>query len=305
MEQNGRIPHLYIYTRKIYSINDEQQNYDLIPKLFYNRLIYNLIDYPDEQECLDLLNTELTDIKQRFAELYPDRELNKVNIYEFLLREYESPNLTRVRYNFFGPNYWRCIIEILQSFVQYGFLNNSANDIPQIDLFITHLLRGHENMQYGLYFSFKLAYDDNDFYRYTLQEYQSNTDLIYFMKLGELLEYVEPLKAYYINIFQQENSEFEPPLLYANNGWDYGMINDNTVELEGLEVDMFFTRIYGYRQFNIQSGELIYQLPLPINQFRVIYLQKDVGQLPFGPFQKKYLKYKEKYMELKKRLELQ
>ncbi len=291
MAENARQPYLYIYTRKVFNINNQQQNYDLIPKLFYN------------QAGSQILNTELINIKQTFAQIYPHKQLNKVNIYEYLLRDYRSPNLTPVKFDNLDPIYWRCIIELLQSFVNYGILNNSANNIPEIDLFIIHLLKAHEDMQYGLYFSFKLAYDDNDFYRHALRENESNYDLIYFTRISNLLEYVESIKLHYTGIFQMEDYEFQLPLLYANNGWDYGVIKPRTIVLEGIDMDMFFTRIFN-GSFNIQAGELVYQFPLPNNMFRTMLISKSKREIPFSPNKNKYLKYKDKYLKLKKRLEL-
>ncbi len=292
MAENARQPYLYIYTRKVFNINNQQQNYDLIPKLFYN------------QAGSQILNTELINIKQTFAQIYPHKQLNKVNIYEYLLREYRSPNLIPVGFQHLDPIYWRCIIEILQSFVDYGILNNSANNIPEIDLFITHLLRAHEEMQYGLYFSFKFAYDDDEFYRYALQQYENKYDIVYFTRISNIFDYVESIKLHYTGVFQMEDYEFQAPLLYANNGWAYGKIEDDSVVLDGIDMDTFFTRIYMNRHYNMEQGELVYQFPLPLSLFRSILISQQIRDIPFNAIQNKYLKYKEKYLKLKKRLEL-
>jgi hypothetical protein len=304
MAHNIRQPNLYIYTRKIFSINNQQQNCDLIPKLFHNQLIYSLLGNPNNQAGIALLNTELINIRQSFAQIHPNKQLNKVNIYEYLLTEYQSPNLRPVGFQHLEPIYWRCIIEILQGFVDYGILNNSANNIPEIDLFITHLLRAHEDMRYGLYFSFKYAYDDDEFYRYALQQYENKYDIVYFTTISNILDYVESIKSHYIRIFQMEGTEFQAPLLYANNGWAYGEIEDDSVVLDGIDMDTFFSRIFRNRFYNIQQGELIYQFPLPLSLFRSILLSQQIRELPFDAIQNKYLKYKEKYLKLKKRLEL-
>ena len=294
-----RITHIYVYTIKSIMENNIQQNFDLIPKLFSNNDIHSLKRDPNNQRGLAILHEEIQNIKQTFRLRYPELELNKVNIYRYLLIEYTSVNLTKVNFTYFPIIYHNCIIDLLNKYIQEQSLLNSVNDEYQIDLFIKHLLNGHE-MQYGLYFSFKFAYNDDDFLRITKKEIEPNMNMIYFAKLEELLNYITPIKLDIIKKYSEQDIDFEPPLLYANNGWDYGIISDGSQKFKCGNKIQFYTNIMD--MIDLSEGELVCQIPLPMNLFRTIFISKGtrINFWPENIMQQKYLKYKQKYLELKK-----
>lgn len=276
---------LYIYTRKDAYINGVEQNYDLIPKLFHNETIYKLRKSPTDEEGLQLLNQVLTDIKHRFREAHPDQELNKLNIYRFLLFDYESELLTKVKFSYISEDNKKHIIDFMNIMIKDGQLVNSSDEL-EINNFITYLLRAHKDMEYGLYFSFKIARNDDDFYAQALTVQTPTRDLIYFTEFTDIAQFIFSWKEF----FKQKDT-FSMDVLYANQGWQYGDISDDSIIFNELDLDDFISQIF--QTLNLQEGELICQLPLPYNLFRYIYISKGI------PFRDKYLKYKKKYLELK------
>jgi len=279
---------LYIYTRKDGYINDVKQNYDLIPKLFHNELIYKLRESPTDEDGLRLLNEILTDIKQQFREAHPNQELNKLNIYKFLLFKYESEILNKVKFSYINEDNKKYIINLMNMMIENHLLINSSDE-SEINHFITHLLRAHKNMEYGLYFSFKLADNDDDFYAKALTKETPNRDLIYFTEFIDIIQFVLKWKK----IFKLDYT-FSMNVLYANQGWQYGAISDDSIILNELDVNDFISKIF--QNLNLLEVELICQLPLPYNLFRYMYIRNYI------PFRNKYLKYKKKYLELKNNL---
>ncbi len=334
MQQPEIQPQLYIYTRKAFTINNVLQNFDLIPKLFCSEHISKLMYQPTYKIGRDMLNLELENIIALFTDRYPEKELNKVNIYYFLLTEYDLYDISikKINLHYLQPIYWHVIMDTLNNLVNDGYLDNSPNNIPSIHSFIEHLFRGHvfsgNAMEYGLYFSFKFAFDDNDFYRYAQREYASNSEIIYFMRFDSFLQYVERVKNHYVDTFREDGLEFQAPLLYVNGGWDAGMIGNYTLVLgeNGENINDFNQKIMDrinsetyayyaeYEKFNIQDAEIVYQLPLPIQIFQSFQILNN-QQIPFGPdysrlrlqggYYDKYKKYKQKYMQLKNKLTLE
>ena len=135
-------PQLYIYTRKAFTINDVRQNFDLIPKLFCSEHIRDLMYRPDNQIGREMLNRELENIMYMFTDRYPEKELNKVNIYYYLLTEYDLYDISikKINLNYLQPIYWHLIMDVLNNLVDNGYLDNSPNNIPELNLFIEHLL---------------------------------------------------------------------------------------------------------------------------------------------------------------------
>jgi len=279
---------LYIYTRKDAYINGVEQNYDLIPKLFHNETIYKLRKSPADEDGLQLLNQVLTDIKDRFREAHSDQEMNKLNIYRFLLFEYESEILTKVKFSYINEDNKQHIIDFMNIMIEQNQLVNSSDEL-EIDNFITYLLRAHEDMEYGLYFSFKIARNDDHFYSQALDVQTPTRDLIYFEEFTNIAQFVFMWKEFFMS-----NETFSMDLLYANQGWQYGAISEDSIIFNQLDLDDFIAQIF--QGLDLQEGELICQLPLPYNLFKFMYISKGI------PFRNKYLKYKKKYLELKKYL---
>ena len=278
---------MYVYTRKDASIASMYQNVDLIPKLFHNESIYQLRKNPSNDEGKHNLQLILLDIKDKFRGKYPDKILNKLNIYHFLLYDYVSDVMDKVKFTYVSDENKVYVIQMLEYMIEYNLLDNTDN-VTEVDLFIEYLLRAHQEMEYGLYFSVKVAIDDADFYRQALLENKEHFDIIYFTELENFLQYVYTTKKYFID----NNPSFSFDLLYANTGWQYGSITEDSVVLDQLDFNQFEHELYRIHE-NSNDVEIICQIPLPTSVFKYIHIEKGID------FKKKYMKYKQKYLELR------
>lgn len=281
---------LYIYTIKDAYINGVEQNNDLIPKLFNNYLIYDLMEpkiKKDHEKGLQLLNQVLTDIKQKFKAAHSDQEMNKFNIYKFLLFEYESETLTKVEFSYINEDNKKHIIDSINIMIEQNQFVNSSDEL-EIDNFITYLLRAHRTMEYGLYFSFKFANNDDDLFSQIIIGKPPKRYLIYFTEFTNIAQFVHLRKK---SLMSDET--FSMNVLYANRKWQYGRLLEDSIIFNELDLDNFVSRIlHKLTDPEFKDAELICQLPLPHDLFKFVYTNR--------PLYFKYLKYKKKYLELKK-----
>jgi len=219
---------IYVYTtRNIY----RESNTELIPKIFGSDLIYKLNTVKDDYDPEFLNATELLshiqdDIKRNFKLKFPDKELNKSNIYEYLLFDYKSEFLTKLDFNYLTD------IDKHNISVLADKIMEDSTDDNAINMFIEHLLKGHPGMEYGLYFSLKVAFDEQDFIRRVSSDINNKENLIYYMELTEFVNIVSQYKHYLPESY----------LLYANPGWDYGKISYYSIIME--DPDLFIKQIY-------------------------------------------------------------
>jgi len=267
---------LYVYTRRIARIDGKYQNIDLIPKIFFSKEIKEL------KELLD-------DIKTKFIQKYPDIKLNPSNIYYFLLFDYQSDKLKKLKTDYLLQEDLYKIYHMVDKILKDQYHNYYDNCDNYIDLFIEHLLRGHEDMQFGLYFSLKFAKSLEDFEKYNLGENEDNNDIVYY---HELIPFIQTVN-YYKQIYN-----FKSHILYVNQGWQYGNIDDISVIFDG-DVEKFISTLYENifsQTLDITGAELICQIPLNFNFFKYMYIKKIID------LKQKYLKYKQKYLKLKEKI---
>jgi hypothetical protein len=286
---------LYIYTRKVARIEKIYQHYELIPKLFYNKDIYKLQENPNDVTGRELFSGLYTDIILNFKKKHPRMKINASNIYYFLFFEYEdeSKHLTKIKTDYLKEEdknkIWTLIDYVLQ---------DTYNTRDELVLFIEHLMRGHEEMQFGLYFSFKLIKDDNYFLDKQLQLVEDNPsfDMINYMKAEDFFNYIAYLK---------ESLKFTSPLLYVNSGWQYGKKDENSVVFN-TDIEKFKSALYNKilkQEFDIEQIELICQVPLHFNTLIALPIGKKVYfDQKYLKYEQKYLKYKQKYLKLKAKI---
>ena len=85
-----------------------------------------------------------------------------------------------------------------------------------------------------------------------------------------------------------------------NNRWQYGDITESSIILNksiqlGINKDKFIQDIKKNYQEITGNEELICQIPLPIELFKFTFIE-DSSEIFY---KKKYLKYKNKYLQLK------
>jgi len=302
---------LYVYTRKNSKVNNRLLNIDLIPKIFYNYEMYKLYTSSD-RNTIEFLKIIIIDIKNEFLEKYPEKERTKANIYRFLLFDYQSPYLKKIHFTHFEPNELDEICKIAENILneqeqKYIEKIKETGIEPyrieymlekQLDLFIEHLLKGHDAMEYGIYFSFKVAKDDQEFKKHMLDDMIRdeipNNDIIVYMEFEKFTDMVFSYK--------QSNEILSRsqilPLLYVNTGWKYGKISETTITCKN-NLEEFKKNVYKLledNKYDLQkfTPELICQIPLDNTKFSTIVIDTDLI------FHKKYLKYKQKYLNLKK-----
>ena len=175
------------------------------------------------------------------------------------------------------------------------------------DALIQHLFRGHEVMQYGIYFSIKYAKDDIDFISKFKQQSRPTPEdrIIMFTTLEKLVNHVSTIK---------DQQKFKLPLLYVNPFWNYGTIVKKTIIFEENKQEFIENIKKTYDiidkdnkndiidEDNIieeddknknDNVEIICQIPLPNTLFKFFYVSD------YKEFKQKYLKYKQKYLKLK------
>jgi hypothetical protein len=139
---------------------------------------------------------------------------------------------------------------------------------------ITHLLQGHGDMNYGIYFSLLHAKDDEDFISKfkKINDYKdADIKTIYFTKLKTLLTYV-------IEKDKEYKFENDTKLIYMNENWNSGFITDKSIILERgknnkLDIQKFCDEL---KDIEFGDQELICQLPLPIELFSFFFVNDSI-----------------------------
>ena len=133
---------------------------------------------------------------------------------------------------------------------------------------IKHLLQGHQDMKYGIYFSLLHAKDDADFIsKFEKMSHESDIKTIYFTQLNKLLQYVTEKDEEY-------KFENDTKLVYMNENWNSGFITDKSILLERgknnkLDIQKFCDEL---KDIEFGDQELICQLPLPIELFSFFFV---------------------------------
>lgn len=130
--------------------------------------------------------------------------------------------------------------------------DNIETDEDKLE-FVKFLNYAHIDMNYGIYYSLIYANDDIDF---RLKTYMRNKTIIY-TTLDKLTKICLKMKNY---------KKLDIPILYLNNSWKYGKIDNETILLEE-DSDEFINKI---QNINLRNAELICQIPLNIKDFNVI-----------------------------------
>jgi hypothetical protein len=133
---------------------------------------------------------------------------------------------------------------------------------------IKHLLQGHQDMNYGIYFSLLHAKDDADFIsKFEKMSHEIDIKTIYFTQLNNLLKYVTEKDEEY-------KFENDTKLVYMNENWNSGFITDKSILLERGKNNKLDIRKFCEELKDIEFGdqELICQLPLPIELFSFFFV---------------------------------
>ena len=298
--------HIYIYTIRRAIKNNEVEYIGLIPKLFGD-----LYDFDERKENIFKKIEYIKKFDKRFNFKYAgddvdydvdddvdydvDDDVGKENFFKRLLNNPTNYIHQSKSRNYIHENDIQEIIKLnLESY-------NRIKKYINYDKFIEHLFRGHDDMEYGLYFSLKYANDDQDFHS-KLEELKETKDkrIIYYTRLDTLLNHLEKLH-------KTHNFSNETKLLYLNKNWDYGKINvklqsillernpDGTINKDKFTTDIKdYTRAFTGKQ-ELENEELICQIPLTIDLFNF-----DLLNYSKNIFKQKYLHYKNKYIQLKK-----
>lgn len=261
---------IYIFTIRRDRINDSTEYTGLIPKL--------IEEYTQEEKAFEteiVFNPDIDEQKKYFKKLLDNKNniLHKSNEYIDNEDIEKIINLNLELYPGFDNNY-------------------------DFQKFNEHLNRAHYTMKYGIYFGLKRANNDEEF-KNSINEYfgEGNRRIIYYLKLNELLDYIEK-----INI-RKKFMDYTL-LLYLLPGWQYGRIKDDGHVLLEKNIDNTINKEKFIRDVHIfldnptikeTDVELICQIPLPKDIFNYTYIERiDLA------FKRKYLKYKQKYLKLKK-----
>lgn len=183
----------------------------------------------------------------------------KKEILSFLLRDYDNL-LNRSQY-LSEPDIEK-IIDMNLALYETGYL---------LDL-IRHLYRGHDDMEYGLYFSIIKAKDDLDFLKNFKRSFPGNINqkIVYYCKLEKLLNHVDSVKKEYA---------LDSNLVYVNPKWSYGYKLDNSFDYNDDHADFKknLDNLYRRNDSSFGRAELICQIPLPNELFKFTFSTEMEG----------------------------
>ena len=265
---------IYIYTKRRARGDGIPQFVELIPKLFGHLYMMD----------------------ERYIKNFIEREKIKLNdktLLEILTFYLETPNYINDIENVTDED----IQKIKDMNIEIFKESKIGNSNIMKEALIQHLFRGHEVMQYGIYFSIKYAKDDIDFISKFKQQSRPTPEdrIIMFTTLENLVNHVSTIK---------DQQKFKLPLLYVNPFWNYGTIVKKTIIFEENKQEFIenIKRTYDTIDKNdiIENNmnkndnvEIICQIPLPNTLFKFFYVSD------YKEFKQKYLKYKQKYLKLK------
>jgi hypothetical protein len=160
---------------------------------------------------------------------------------------------------------------------------------------VTHLLQGHADMEYGLYFSMIEAENKIDFmskFR-RLHRMQDDMKMIYYTSLKRVCRFI-------MMLYQQSPREPSTEMIYMNRGWQYGKLDESSIQLE-REPEAPFTPMMArfMSEFDFRftgAEELICQYCLPEEIFSFFFVE-DSSRL--GKRSKNKLMNKKKHSHVK------
>lgn len=272
---------IYIYTIRRSVLDKEVQYIDLIPKLF--DIFYN-------QDDKTYINEYISNLYKKYCFIFSKNIDQQKKFFRYLLNDDNNLINETSRDNYIDNH---DICKLIKINLDYY---NEIKNKNKYDKFIEHLYRAHDTkMKYGLYFSIKYANDDKDFYDNINKNNVNsfNKRIIYYTKLDNLLDHLD-------NIYKEYNFSDTTKLLYLNNRWQYGNITESSIILNksiqlGINKDKFIQDIKKNYQEITDIEELICQIPLPIELFKFTFIENNHEVF----YKKKYLKYKNKYLQLK------
>lgn len=255
---------IYVYTKRRARVDGKAQYVELIPKLYAELYSTNI----DKDYFIDLKKSEMDDETYKSIESILEHFLN--NEYNYINYIQNASDEEK-----------EIIKELNREIVRESFIDKDEMK----DAFIEHLFRGHDDMQYGIYFSLIYAKDDHEFMELMDRVDRTTKEdrIIYYTTLDKLTQHVLEIKKQY---------NFKLPLLYLNSTWAHGQIEDTTILLENSKED-FIKKINETYPDTFNIAELICQIPLSITHFKFLYV---------SDYKQKYLKYKKKYLELKNKI---
>ena len=161
---------------------------------------------------------------------------------------------------------------------------------------VTHLLQGHADMEYGLYFSMIRADNKLDFmskFR-RLHRIQDDMKIIYYTTLKRVCGFI-------MMLYEQSPLEPSTEMIYMNRGWQYGKLDESSIQLEREPVAPFTPMMERFRsEFDFRftgEEELICQYTLPEEIFSFFFVE-DSSRL--GKRSKKKSMNKKKHSHVKK-----
>ena len=236
---------IYIFTVRRARLDNKSKYVGMIPKLFSN--LYN--------EDEDLTETYLQEYRERL------KGISQNHIFEDLIHDKDNI-LWRSQYLTVKDK------KKISNINVDVFSNDRFTNVEFIRL-IEHLYRGHQTMEYGVYFGCKKAVNDIEFMEGIKHSHITDKDqrIVYYTKLDTLIEYInEQQKKYY----------FDSPILYFNVSWQYGIKEDTSMNYEqwNRNKSEFIDYINSFDNKQLMLSEIVCQLPLPVELFKFTYKQQ-------------------------------
>lgn len=163
----------------------------------------------------------------------------------------------------------RDIDTIIRLNIKLYLKNEHNHTYDKFIKFIEHLYRGHNRMDYGLYFGCMRASDDRDLLLQIERNKVSDSDqrVILYIQLEKMLDHIDTIKTNYF---------LYSPLLYFSTRWLYGKMNNLSKIYEKDNRKQFIAYLETYSNVELQHSETICQIPLPISKFKYTF-----GNIPY------------------------
>ena len=233
----------YIYTRRRARLSKIDKYVGLLPKLysdiFANESIKSMCKVTNVDR-IGLFKRDSTSLSI-FKNMLSDRD-------NFLYRSHHII-----------PDDIPKIIEMNIEMFKENEINYTYNKFIK---FIEHLYRGHDKMDYGLYFSIIMANDSKDFLeKIRIDDIKSSDQrIIFYQDLDNLLNLIDITKL---------DFGLKSPLIYINNGWKYGKIDSGSLVYNKDDRDGLYLYLEGLEK--LSKAELICQIPLYIENFNFTF----------------------------------
>ena len=274
-----KLPKLYIFTKRDARLDKDFKYVELIPKLFTT-----FFENRSKQ-----INTQ-SEIYKKYLRLLESangitNKEEKISLFKNLLKNDLNTLNDTVNRGYIHTDDMQKIIKI-----NLEMISKFLEDRPSIDhtkKLISHLYEGHkrfyhgkfrEDMKYGNYFGLMWAKNDQHLKELIAETTRSegklsnsNQLLVYFTPLEKFLEYINTIHKTY---------DFKSPLLYVNDSWSYGVIDEDTIILNRfddgtLDINDFLCFVKS-KDINTQF-ELVCQIPLPPDIFGFFLSKKIIS----------------------------